>query len=392
LNNYRPVAQSSIACILFEKLLRNHLNNFLISNDIGDKSQHGFTKGLSAETQLVHMLHDWSLMLNRNQHITCVYFDFSKAFDRVNHKLLLIKLANLGIHTKTLNWISSYLTGRSFRVKMNDVLSDLAPCRSGVPQGSCLGPLLFRLFIMDLMCAIPNGVIHRLFADDLKIYNSAENWSDMSLLQTAVNNIGDWCAQNDMIISIPKCAVLISDDRHCDLFLNATPIPCVNIYKDLGVLITPNLDFSAHIDHVVKKASRISSLIFRTFIIKRQEFYLHLYRSLVQPIFLYCCTIWTPYKQKYIESLEAVRRRFIKRLSRRCSLPPSSISLKTVMELHKEADKNMFYRLDSLGLARNLFDIDANNLRSTLTIRAPQIARTEKINNLFTFRLPRVIR
>jgi len=388
MDNYRPVAQCSIACILFEKLLIDHINAYLEINSIGDSSQHGFTKGLSTETQLIQTIHDWSLRLNSGDHFICVYFDFSKAFDRVDHRLLVHKLCKLGLHQNTINWVSSYLTNHSFKVRMN---SRALKCPSGVPQGSCLGPLLFRLFLLDLQTVIPPGVVHKLFADDLKIYNS-ENSYDLLLLQNAIDNISEWCEQNGMLISVPKCAVLSSCDQPCNLTLNNASIPIVKVFKDLGVLVSSSLDFSDHRNAVIKKAFRISSLIFRAFAIKKPEFYIQLYKSLVQPLLLYCSTIWTPYKGKDIQALESVRNRFIRRLARRCNVSKSSISLQPVMDLHREADIRMFHRLSALGIAENLFDIDANNLRSCTTIRTLQVAKTEKINHLYTFRLPSIIR
>ena len=143
---------------------------------------------------------------------------------------------------------------------------------------------------------------------------------------------------------------------------------------------------------LLKKASRVSSLIFRAFVVKKPEFYSHLYKSLVQPLLLYCSTIWSPYKVKDIQALESVRSRFIQRLARRCDVPKNSITLQSVMDLHREADVNMFHRLSALGFNNHLFDIDSNNLRSCITVRSLQIARTERINQLYTFILPRVIR
>ena len=391
LDNYRPVAQSSIACIIFEKILIDHINEFVSVNGIGDVSQHGFTKGLSTETQLIQIVHDWSLKLNKNEQFSCIYFDFSKAFDRVNHSLLLHKLNNLGIHKKTTDWIGSYLTNRSFQVRMNETLSGASPCSSGVPQGSCLGPILFKLFLLDLPREIPSGIAHKLFADDLKIYNVFST-CDLMLLEQTIDSIAKWCALNDMVISVPKCAVLSSFGQPCNLYLTGSLIPVVKVYKDLGVLMTPSLDFSDHISHVVKNASRVCSLIFRSFVIKRPQFYIRLYKSLVEPILTYCSTVWSPHKAKDVIALESIRSRFIKRLSRRCNIAKKSILLKSVMELHREMDIRMYHRLQCLGIAEHLFEVEINNLRSVNTIRSLQVARTEKINNTYSFRLPRIIR
>ena len=104
---------------------------------------------------------DWAMALNNKDEFDCIYFDYNKAFDRVNHSMLLKKLCDLGIDTRTYNWIKSYLTKRSFVVKVNEFLSDPSPCPSGVPQGSCLGPILFSIFVLDLKDNLPNGLNHK---------------------------------------------------------------------------------------------------------------------------------------------------------------------------------------------------------------------------------------
>lgn len=194
-----------------------------------------------------------------------------------------------------------------------------------------------------------------------------------------------------MLISVPKCAVL-SSTASSALFLNGTPIPQKTLYKDLGILMSPTLDFSDQVTKVVKCTSRLSGVIFRTFIIKRVEFYVKLYKTLIQPHFLYCCSVWSPYKQKDVQALERVRTRFIKRVANRCHISQDNVILSTVMDLHRVADVKLFHRLDAKGLAENLFDISLNNLRSSRTIRSHEVAHNEKINQMYTFRLPRILR
>jgi len=148
--------------------------------------------------------------------------------------------------------------------------------------------------------------------------------------------------------------------------MNSVRLPIVNMYKDLGVLVCSNLDFSAQVGLVVKKASRVSNLIFRTFIIKKPDFYLHLYRTLVQPLLLYCSTVWSPYKLKDCVALESIRTRFIKRLALRCKVPVDSVMLKSTAELHGEAAVRMFERLSTLGVEDYLLKIEMNGLEEVV--------------------------
>ena len=166
----------------------------------------------------------------------------------------------------------------------------------------------------------------------------------------------------------------------------------VEVYKDLGVLVSPTLDFSEHLIHVVRNAPRLCSLIFRMFIIRQPDFYIQLYKSLILPHFMYCSTVWRPYSKKSIEALESVQKRFVRRLAFRCGLSRKSICLRSIADLHREADIRMYRRLSALGLSEDMFSISSNNLRSCITLRSLQVARSEKVNNMFSFRVVRLLR
>ena len=391
-DNYRPVAQSSIACILMEKLLVDHIENHLSALDQNDFSQHGFSRGKSTATQLVTVVHDWGLYLNRKIPVHCIYFDFKKAFDRVNHRLILNKLDSLLIDFKTKLWIKSYLLNRKFLVKIGDSMSKDCLCPSGVPQGSCLGPILFRIFVSDISAVIPAGISYKLFADDLKIYAPVSSVQDVSLLQQAVDSIANWCKDNEMLISVSKCAVVTSDGTSPTYILNGSNLPVAQSYKDLGVLINPRLDFTEQITAVVKSASILCNTIFRCFIIKRPEFYLSLYKALVLPKILYCSQVWTPYLSKDVSALEKVQHNFLRRVAKRCSISPHSISLPSIRSLHEAADVRLFNQLSILGLDVHIFNIYFVNLRRNRLIQSTEVARSERVNNLFSWRVPRLLR
>lgn len=132
--------------------------------------------------------------------------------------------------------------------------------------------------------------------------------------------------------------------------------------------------------------------IFRCFIVRSPEFYIGLFRSLIVPKFLYCSEVWRPHSKKYIEALEKVHTRFQRRVSKRCRSDRDSSTLPTIARLQDTPDRNMFHRLCTLNTDRNLFEFRPNHLRSSLTVRALAVARTDRMNNMFSWRVSRLLR
>lgn len=390
IDNYRPVAQSSIPCIVFEKLLADHIMCHLKRHSLLDPNQHGFTGGRSTSTQMVEMTHEWATFLNDKDDFVCVYFDFSKAFDKVNHGLLIEKMTALGIDSKTINWVKSYLSDRTFLVKVGKSLSPEFKCTSGVPQGSVLGPLLFLIFVLDLPKSLPSCVSYKFYADDLKLYTRYTDSGKVDL-QRGIDEVALWCNLNGMHISESKCAVMSSCELNHQFTLSGKPLPVVSKYRDLGVIINPRLDFHEHIASVILSASRITNTIFRCFIVKQPEFYLKLYVSLVIPKLLYCCEVWRPYRKCDVTSIESLQSKFLRRVSLRCGVPRESLCLPNISDLFKKADLSMYKRLSKLESFNDIFDINVNNLRSNFNVRTKKVARNDKVNNMFAWRLCRIL-
>ena len=147
-----------------------------------------------------------------------------------------------------------------------------------------------------------------------------------------------------MTLSVSKCAVLSAYRHEHTYMLNGQAIPAWGALRDLGVLITPELDFDAHIAQVIKSATLISNLIFRLFVIKTPQFYLNLFKSLVLPKFIDCSEVWRPYLRKHTHALEHVQKRFLRRVCKRCDISRESVELRPVSELRDKEDMNMFAR------------------------------------------------
>jgi hypothetical protein len=238
----------------------------------------------------------------------------------------------------------------------------------------------------------PPGLQHKLYADDLKLYGPSGDVTARALLQSGVDAVSTWCEANDMVISIQKCLTLCSHQQSHVYTLNGIAIPVVNSARDLGITMTPELDFDLHINQLLRSASIATSLIFRCFLIKSPEFYINIYRSLVIPKFLYCSEVWRPYMRKHVEAIERVQRRFLRRVAFRCGIDRASLFLPPISELHSRADRRMYKRLLRTGDISHFVNVRENALRSGQTITAIEVARTERLNNIFAWRIVRALR
>ena len=206
--NYRSLSLTCICCKTLEHILVSNINKHLAFESILADCQHGFRSQRSCETQLVQFYHDIVENLdgayNRGHKQTdLIIMDFAKAFDKVPHRRLLYKLRYYGIRGTTLQWITSWLSGRSQKVVLDGQASDPAPVLSGVPQGSDLGPVLFLIFINDLPDNIRSSV--RLFADNCVLFRNINSPKDCEILQEDLNSLARWETDWQMKFNVDKC-------------------------------------------------------------------------------------------------------------------------------------------------------------------------------------------
>ena len=244
-----------------------------------------------------------------------IFTDFSKAFDTVNHDLLISKLEGLGFSICAVTWIESYLKSRVQYVKFNGCLSSrVIQVSSGVPQGSHLGPLLFNLFINDLPSVILNSEI-LMYADDVKLFIPLSNSTSSVLLQDDLNRLNTWCNANRLFLNCSKCKVMSFTRRNLaptSYFIGTSLLERVHLFKDLGILLDSKLRYAEHINLTVNKAYGVLALIKRW----AKEFndpYTTklLFTSLVRPILEYGSLLWNPSYNIYANKLESVQKQFL---------------------------------------------------------------------------------
>ena len=339
------------------------------------------------------MTQDWASFINDRTPFHCIYFDQKNAFDKIQCHLLLQKMSSMGIHEHTISVCSSYLKGRSFRVKVDNEFSEQFAAPTGVPQGSCLSPHLFNIFISDICKFIPDGVRYLVYADDLKLYCPIISGESVALLQGAIDGVSSWCKKNGMILSPSKCQVLKYGNIEANYVLNGEALPVSAVTRDLGINISPQLDFCVHIAQTVRSASVLINTLFRCFTVRTPSVYIHLYKSLILSKFIYCAPIWKPYLRKHRLALDSIHRKFVRRLRFRCGpdLSVDSFSIPLVSTVMDDQDVSVLFVLKRANLLDHFFKFNSNRLRSRCTVGPKSLARTERINNMFSWRVSRWI-
>ena len=251
----------SVVAKVFERIAFDQLYTYLADNDFIYKYQSGFRTIHSTVTALLEATDSWAYNVDRGKINAVVFLDLKKAFDTVNHKILLSKLRKYGICDKAHSWFESYLDNRMQRCSVNGTLSRSCSLSCGVPQGTILGPLLFLLYINDLPSCLSNCQ-SRMCADDTHLTYagfSADN------IQTCLNddlvNVSNWLIANKLTLNMTKTEFMLigSRQRLCTLTvpsrpsINGSPIEHVTTAKSLGVLIDDNLTWRSHIDKLTKK-------------------------------------------------------------------------------------------------------------------------------------------
>ena len=240
-----------------------------------------------------------------------VLLDFSKAFDKVSHQKLLLKLHRYGIRGPTLKWIQAFLSDRTQTVVIDNEKSATVPVTSRVPQGSVLCPILFLIYINDLPDKTRSKV--RLFADDTAIYLAVSNLEDAQILQQDLDHLHLWELDWDMKFNPSKCVVIhITRSRTpvpSQYLLHGQVLESVAGSKYLGVEISSNLSFNGHIQNITTSASRSLGFLKRNIRSRNPELREMAYKTLVRPLVEYSSSIWSPYTKSNIARLEMVQRR-----------------------------------------------------------------------------------
>ena len=326
--NYRPVSLTSHMIKIFERIITKYLVKYFEERDLFYSRQHGFRKGKSCLTQLLQ--HQDAVLKNylEGAETDVIYLDYSKAFDKVDHQLLMKKLRFYGISGKLHNWIADFLRNRIQRVVVDGIKSEPMKVVSGVPKGTVLVPILFLIYLNDIGECVESSTLNS-FADDTRISRKIENINDCRTLQTELINSIQWATDNNMALNEEKFERMSFRTPKNRLIQEALPfmkdideytteigtvIHEKQLIRDLGIHVSENYSWTPHINIMVDNAQHISSWVLGVFQDRSIPVMLQLFKSLSRPRVEYCCPLWNPLKIGDIQTVESVQREFTRRI------------------------------------------------------------------------------
>ena len=309
-SNYRPISLLSIVGKTMERCVHKHLYNYMVTNQLLTPLQSGFRECDSTTNQLLHTYHTICEAVDKGKEIRAVFCDISKAFDRVWHKGLLYKLRCMGCSNRIVNWFASYLSKRRQRVVINGQSSDWVYILAGVPQGSILGPLLFLIYINDIVKHI--GCSIRLFADDTSLYIIVDcPLQSANLLNTDLQTIFDWAAAWLVTFNPLKTLSMIISRKsnpvfHPPLFMNGTLIKNTSYHKHLGQTFSNSGTWDEHVKSISEKSwSRLNLLRALKFRVSRKSLE-KMYFAYIRPLLEYSDVVWDNCSLESKKLLDAV--------------------------------------------------------------------------------------
>ena len=300
-SNYRPISLLHAVAKVLDDLVSESLLKHLTKSKLLSNHQFGFLPKRSTVTQLVYIVDRWTKALDSGRQTYAVFMDFMKAFDRVWHPGLLFKLQSCGVSLSALTWFRSYLSHRSFSVRLGSVFSQPYQASAGVPQGSHLGPILFLVFVNDLTDTV--SIDKELFADDALIHFECDRQptdTDHIVLQSEVTKAESWAVSWHGKFGNAKTKLMRIHSRRLqpgqavppEFFIDTAPIAVVEEHRHLGVTLSSSLDWKIHIQGVIAKSSKKAGLLRWMAKDLTVSAAMRLYTCYVRPTLEYASPVW----------------------------------------------------------------------------------------------------
>ena len=341
-NNFRPISLLPLPGKILERLVYLQAISYLETNSLLTPKQGGFR----AKHSTVGSMADFSDIIynytNEGKTTKAIFIDFRKAFDTINHQILLNKLTKIGLKTNTIDWFKNYLTDRTQQTLANGVLSNPIRVTCGVPQGSILGPLLFIIYINDIGTCL-NYADLQLYADDTVLYipDPMNTGDTTDFLNSDLKRLAKWCAGNKLTINTKKTKAMnfatkgtLKKYIHKPILLNNEVIELTTSYKYLGLTFDCNLTFKKHISNLINIINRKAYLLSKLRHHLTKAACITLFKSMILPHFDYGDIIYSAASLNQLTKLQRIQNNCL-RICFRADLPLS------VDELHRAACLNL---------------------------------------------------
>ena len=320
----RPISLLPVLSKPLEKHIHKHMYKYLDTHKLIHQNQSGFRPKHSCQTALTRLVDNWLHDINQNRMIGTIYLDFQKAFDLVNHNILLQKLCIYFPKSPVVKFIESYLNERHQYVYLNGIKSERKTVTSGVPQGSTLGPLFFLLYINDLPLHLSNNTHADLFADDAALYTSNKTLTNIeNNLQDSIIRADKWCQKNSMVLhpGKTKCMLITTRQKYqlshpkLALKLNENNIEQVKCHKMLGLTIDSELNWNIHVTNLIKRISKNTFLLKKLRKFTTSDNLKLFFHAHIMSHINYASTIYDGCSKDTFKQLNAAHRRAVKQLT-----------------------------------------------------------------------------
>src|SRR6267154_640809 len=303
MSNYRPISITNPIGKVLEKLMHFRMMNYLNKSKILYDYQFGFRKKYSTTFAVIDVINMIQNELHEGNYVLGIFMDLQKAFDTINFKILLDKLEHYGFRGVCLDWFKSYLVGRTQFTVVGNSRSTLRVTTCGVPQGTVLGPLLFLLYINDIINSVDKSQI-KLFADDSNLFVISDNiqWL-FNIANSELSNLSHWISVNKLHINYDKTNFMIFEPKkralnptkllHQNTILfNGHVLQQVHSVKYLGLMIDDNLNWSDHINYLIGKVTSLTGILYRTKHFLPMNAKRNIYFALIYSVLTYCVEVY----------------------------------------------------------------------------------------------------
>ena len=316
--NYRPISVLPAVNKVMEIILYDQLYDYLTKFQLLNDCQFGFRKSHSTATALLDCTNSWYMNIDKKLFSLVVLIDLKKAFDTVDHQILLKKLEIYGVKGDALALLNSYLIDRTQKCQVNGTISSERLIMCGVPQGSILGPLFFLLYINDLPQCL-SKTKPRLFADDTNITAAGESINDVeAAMNSDLENLRKWLIANKLSLNVAKTEFILIgskpmiksiSNRQPNIIIENKPIKQVYDCKTLGVTVDQHLSWKNNTETICKKITSGISALRQIKEFVEKDTLISVYNSIVRPYFTYCCEVWDVFGETQSKRLQKLQNR-----------------------------------------------------------------------------------